>query len=135
MAQSGAFVPAFGKLHPRWGTPANAILLQTVLSLAVLLLGAFDRVLSYIIFSAVLFLALAASTLFRMKSPVRGWWYPVAPILFIAISAAIAFLILMHDPWPALAGVGIVLCGIPLRRLFATPRNSTALISEVPEGS
>jgi APA family basic amino acid/polyamine antiporter len=135
MAQSGAFFPAFGKLHPRWGTPANAILLQTGLSLAVLLLGAFDRVLSYIIFSAVLFLALAASTLFRMKSPVRGWWYPVAPIVFIAISAAIAFLILMHDPLPALAGVGIVLCGIPLRRLFATPHAAAPLISEVTERS
>jgi AhpD family alkylhydroperoxidase len=49
----------------------------------VLLLGAFDRVLSYIIFSAVLFLALTASTLFRMKEPVRAWWFPAAPILFI----------------------------------------------------
>ncbi len=79
MAQTGAFFPAFGKLHPRFGTPANAVLLQTGLALAVLLLGAFDRVLSYIIFSAVLFLALAASTLFRLREPVRGWWFPVAP--------------------------------------------------------
>ncbi|WP_263352601.1 APC family permease [Acidicapsa acidisoli] len=135
MAQSGAFFPAFAKLHPRWGTPANAILLQTGLSLAVLLLGAFDRVLSYIIFSAVLFLALAASTLFRVQTPVRGWWYPIAPILFIVISVMIALLILMHDPWPALAGVAIVLCGLPLRRLFATPHAATPHISEVTEGS
>jgi basic amino acid/polyamine antiporter, APA family len=135
MSQAGAFFPAFGKLHPRWGTPSNAILLQTGLSLAVLLLGAFDRVLSYIIFSAVLFLALAASTLFRMKTPIREWWYPAAPIVFIVISAAIAFLILMHDPWPALAGVGIVLCGIPLRKLFASPRSSASLVSKVSEGS
>ena len=129
MAQSGAFFPAFGKLHPRWGTPANAILLQTALSLAVLLLGAFDRVLAYIIFSAILFLALTASTLFRAKIPVRAWWYPIAPIVFILISALIAFLILMHDPLPALAGVGIVLCGIPLRRLFAAPRATAPSLS------
>ena len=121
MAQSGAFFPAFGKLHPRFGTPANAILLQTGLSLAVLLLGAFDRVLAYIIFSAVIFLALAASTLFRTKQPVRAWWFPVAPIVFITLSILIALLILMHDPLPALIGVGIVLCGIPLRR-FLAPR-------------
>jgi len=43
MAQTGAFFPAFAKLHPRFGTPANAILLQTCLSLAVLFLGVFDR--------------------------------------------------------------------------------------------
>ena len=121
MAQSGAFFPAFGKLHPRFGTPANAILLQTGLSLAVLLLGAFDRVLAYIIFSVVIFLALTASTLFRTKQPVRAWWFPVAPIVFIVLSTLIALLILMHDPLPALVGIGIVLCGIPLRR-FLAPR-------------
>jgi APA family basic amino acid/polyamine antiporter len=130
MANSGAFFPAFGKLHSRWGTPANAILLQTGLSLAVLLLGAFDRVLSYIIFSVIVFLAITASTLFRTFSRVRAWWFPWAPILFIAFSAIIALLILMHDPWPALAGVVIVLCGLPLRRLFSPGRTAAALISE-----
>jgi basic amino acid/polyamine antiporter, APA family len=118
MARNGAFFPAFGKLHPRLGTPVNAILLQTVLALAVLFLGAFDRVLSYIIFSAVIFLALAASTLFRLKEPVRGWWFPIAPLTFIALSVLVALLILMHDPLPALVGVGMVLCGIPFRHFL-----------------
>jgi basic amino acid/polyamine antiporter, APA family len=130
MAQSGAFLPSFGKLHPRFGTPANAILLQTVLSLAVLLLGAFHQVLAYIIFSAILFLGLTASTLFRIREPIRAWWYPAAPILFIALSGIIALLILVGDPLPALIGVGIVLCGIPLRR-FLIPRPAPqALVSE-----
>jgi len=130
MAESRAFFPAFGRLHPRFGTPANAILLQTGLALAVLLLGAFDRVLSYIIFSAVLFLALTASTLFRAKEPVRGWWFPIAPIGFIVFCALIAFLILMHDPLPALIGIGIVLCGIPLRKFFVPRRPALPLASE-----
>jgi APA family basic amino acid/polyamine antiporter len=120
MAQAGSFFPAFGRLHSRFGTPANAILLQTCLALAVLLLGAFDRVLAYIIFSAVLFLALTASTLFRMREPVRGWWFPLAPIVFMACCLLIAVLILMHDPLPALAGVAIVLCGVPAHRLLTT---------------
>jgi basic amino acid/polyamine antiporter, APA family len=118
MAQTGTFFPAFGKMHPRLGTPANAILLQTLLALAVLFLGAFDRVLSYIIFSAVLFLGLAASTLFRLREPVRGWWFPIAPITFIVLSVLLAFLILMHDPLPALAGVALVFCGIPFRKFL-----------------
>jgi APA family basic amino acid/polyamine antiporter len=121
MAKSGSFLPVFGKLHPRFGTPANAVLLQTFLALGVLLLGAFDRVLSYIIFSAILFLALAASTLFRVKEPVRAWWFPAAPIVFIALSVIVGLLILMHDPLPALIGVGIVLCGWPLHK-FLTSR-------------
>ena len=129
MAQSGSFFPAFGRLHPRFGTPANAILLQTGLALAALLLGAFDRVLAYIIFSAVLFLALTASTLFRMREPVRGWWFPIAPIVFIACCLLIAGLILMHDPLPALIGVGIVLCGVPARKMLLSSQ-AASLISE-----
>jgi APA family basic amino acid/polyamine antiporter len=128
MAQTGAFFPVFGRLHPRFGTPANAVLLQTGLALAVLLLGAFDRVLSYIIFSAVIFLALAASTLFRLREPVKGWWFPVAPISFIVLSALVALLILMHDPVPALIGVVIVLCGIPFRKFLLPGRSAISLV-------
>jgi APA family basic amino acid/polyamine antiporter len=129
MAKAGSFFPSFGKLHPRFGTPANAILLQVGLSLAVLFFGAFDRVLAYIIFSAVLFLALAASSLFRMRQPVRAWWYPAAPILFIALCALVALLILAHDPLPALAGVGIVLCGLPLRKFFGARDAVSPMVS------
>jgi APA family basic amino acid/polyamine antiporter len=125
MAQTGAFFPSFGKLHPRFGTPSNAILLQTGMSLTVLLIGAFDRVLAYIIFSAVLFLALVASTLFRVTNPVRGWWFPWAPIAFITLSVLVALLILLHNPIPALVGVFIVLCGLPFYQ-FLTARNNTA---------
>jgi basic amino acid/polyamine antiporter, APA family len=129
MAQSGSFFPVFGKTSKRFGSPANAILLQTGLSLVVLLLGAFDRMLAYIIFSAILMLALTGSTLLRSKERVSGWWYPWAPIGFIGLSLLIALMILMHDPLPALAGVGIVLLGIPLRR-FVAPKAGVALIQE-----
>lgn len=130
MARSGSFFPVFGRLHPRFGTPAAAIVLQTMLALAVLAFGAFDRMLAYIIFSAVIFLALAASTLFRVREPVRRWWYPAAPIVFIALCALLALLILAHDPVPALVGTGIVLCGLPLRRLFQTADPGLPRIAE-----
>lgn len=97
-----------------------------------LLLGAFDRILAYIIFSAVLFLALAASVLFRLKEPVRAAWFPAAPILYIALSAVVGLLILMHNPLPALVGVGSVLCGLPLYQ-FLTARQIAAPIPN--EGS
>jgi basic amino acid/polyamine antiporter, APA family len=130
MAQSGSFFAAFGELHPRFGTPSNAILLQTGLALAVLFFGGFDRLLAYVIFPAVLFLALAASTLFRMREPVKGWWFPAAPILFISFCALVAFLILMHDPIPALVGVGIVLAGLPLRNFFGSQQRVLSQPSE-----
>lgn len=126
MAKDGAFFSVFGRLHPRFGTPANSILLQTCMALLILLFGAFDRILAYIIFSAVCFLALSVSTLFRLKTPVRRWWYPVAPIVFLLCAAIIAFLILMHSPVPALIGVCVVLAGGLLQRRFSTGRASQA---------
>jgi APA family basic amino acid/polyamine antiporter len=118
MAKDGAFWDACGRLHPRFGTPANAILLQTGLALLVLCFGAFDRILSFIIFSAVCFLSLSAASLFRFKERVRAWWFPTAPVIFLLGCAVINLMILMHDPIPAVLGLAIVLCGDPIRRFF-----------------
>ena len=131
MAKDGAFFAPFGRLHPRFGTPANAVLLQTGLALLILSFGAFDRILSFVIFSAICFLGLSASTLFRLREPVRRWWFPVAPIVFLAGCVVINFMILMHDPVPALIGLAIVLCGDPVRRfLFAKSSAATTELSE-----
>jgi APA family basic amino acid/polyamine antiporter len=127
MAVKRSFFPAFGRLHANFGTPVYAILLQTGLSLLVLAFGAFDRVLAFIIFPAVLFLALTASTLFRQAQPVKAWWHPLAPVLFIFFCFLVDGLILMHDAIPALIGVAIVLCGIPIRRLLAPQPDAPAV--------
>ena len=123
MAQNGQFFSAFGRIHPRFGTPANAVLLQGVLALAVLGLGAFDRVLAFIIFSAVLFLGLTVCTLFRLPERPRAWWFPWAPVVFVAFCAVIDLLLLARSPLPALAGIALVLCGLPLRRFFSPHPN------------
>jgi len=137
MARDGAFFSIFGRLHPRFGTPANAILLQTCGALLILLFGAFDKILAYIIFSAVCFLALSVTTLFRMKEPVRRWWYPAAPIVYLTGSAVVALLILMHSPLPALIGVAVVLAGGLLHRRFSPAKPlpvaaATATESPIP---
>ncbi|HTB98733.1 MAG TPA: amino acid permease [Terracidiphilus sp.] len=109
---------ALGRLHPRTHVPANAVLLQTCMALAVLTLGAFDRILAFIIFSAVAFLALTAASLFRAITPVKRWWYPLAPIVFIAGCGVLAAMLLLHNLIPSLLGAGIVLLGLPARALL-----------------
>ena len=114
MAQDGQFFPAFGRLHSRFNSPGNAILLQLFCSLAVLGLGAFDKIISYIIFSAVIFLALTASAVFRLPEARRAFWYPLAPLLYIFCCAIVALMIILRNPLPACLGVGVVLLGYPL---------------------
>jgi APA family basic amino acid/polyamine antiporter len=135
MARDGAFFSIFGRLHPRFGTPANAILLQTCGALLILLFGAFDKILAYIIFSAVCFLALSVTTLFRMKDPVRCWWYPAAPIVYLTGSAIVALLILMHSPLPALIGVAVVLAGGLLHRRFSRAKSLPVATASATESS
>jgi APA family basic amino acid/polyamine antiporter len=125
-ASEGADGPltVFGRLHPRFGTPANAVLLQTGAALLVLGLGAFDRILAFIIFSAVVFLSLTVATLFRVTTPVRQWWFPLAPIVFLAGSGLLGAMLLMHNLGPALLGAAIVLVGLPVRWLLVRSKGS-----------
>jgi len=109
---------AFARLHPRFGTPANGVLLQTGMALLVLSLGAFDRILAYIIFSAVVFLALTVATLFRTITPVTRWWFPTAPIVFIAGSGVLSLMLLLHNLGPSILGGVVILAGLPARWLL-----------------
>lgn len=62
-----------------------------------------------------------------LKEPVRSWWYPSAPILFLLGCGVIDLLILLHDPIPALLGLLAVLCGDPVRHFFfSSPRPTVA---------
>ncbi len=100
MAKDGAFFPAFGRLHPRFGTPANAVLLQTVLALLVLCFGAFDRIplLHHLLRN------LLPRPLCRLAVPAqRARNSLVAPRRSDSFSSRctlINLLILMHDPSP-----------------------------------
>jgi len=121
----------FGRLDPRFRTPANAVLLQTGMALLVLALGAFERILAFIIFSAVVFLALTVATLFRVITPVRRWWFPVAPLVFLAGSSILAAMLLMHNLWPSLLGAAVVLAGLPVRWLLV--RSNSTVPAQVVE--
>jgi len=123
---------AFAQLHPRFGTPANGVLLQTAMALLVLLLGAFDRILAFIIFSAVVFLALTVATLFRAITPVKRWWYPAAPIVFISGAGLLALMLLLHGLGPSLLGAAVVLAGLPVRWLLVRGRRPAANVPAKP---
>ncbi len=119
MARDGAFFPAFGRLHPRLGTPVYAILWQTGVAL-LLALGPFERIVTYFFVAAIIFLALSVAALFRLRPAVDRWWHPAATILFLAGCTAVALLVLLHDPLAAFLGIAVVLAGDLLRR-FAFP--------------
>ena len=110
------------------GTPLWVWLLLSVL-LVGLMLGAFFFYMAFEAYHTALrrqkgLIVDEFSSLF----PVRGGAnkFPVAPILFIAFCALIDFMILMHDPKPAIIGVAVTLVGIPVRWALAYRAKSVA---------
>lgn len=126
MAQKGEFFAPFGRVHRRYNSPANAILLQLGCALALLGFGAFDKIISYIIFSAVIYLALTAGAVFRLREARRS--HCAAAIVFIACCGGVAGMILLRNPIAALIGVVVVAAGYPLHwRLTKSPQPDAPL--------
>ena len=76
---------------------------------------------NYTGFAVVLFSGIAGVALFVLRRrnpgearPYRAWGYPVAPGIFVIVSAVIVVNAVWRNPGPSGAGVGIILAGLPL---------------------
>ena len=118
MARDGLFFEAFAQLHPRFGTPHLATLIQMALGIVLILSGSFQQILSYFFFVVVLFIAMAVAGLFRLRSRehngYRTWGYPVTPVFFLALTGVVLMLIAAQNPIQTALGVAVVLLGLPV---------------------
>jgi basic amino acid/polyamine antiporter, APA family len=121
MARDGLFVPAAGRVHPTWRTPVVSIVAQGVWSALLVVSGTFNQLVNYTGFAVVLFAGIAVAALFVLRwrepeapRPFRAWGYPVAPALFTVMSAAMVVNAIWREPGPALAGLIVIACGVPV---------------------
>ena len=120
MARDGVFLRSAARVHPRYRTPAIAILAQTVWAALLVLSGTFEQLLTYTAFSVILFSALAVLSLFFVRirgkdtDTFRAWGYPWAPAIFCAVSFAIVVNTIVSAPGPAFAGLGVMAAGVPV---------------------
>lgn len=80
------------------GTPTAALLFQGVVTTLIILLGRIDQIMQYAGFTLTLFASLAVSCVIVLRfrapelpRPFRTWGYPIAPLLFIAVSLWMMF--------------------------------------------
>ena len=124
MARDGLFIPAAAAIHPRYGTPARAIIIQATLASLLVLVGTFNTIISYFVFVVVIFIALTVAALFVLRrrlpqsSVYRTPGYPVTPIIFLLLIALLLFLLGGHNPLQASLGVGVVALGLPVYYLL-----------------
>ena len=132
MARDGLFVPAAGRVHPTWRTPVVSIAAQGAWSALLVLSGTFNQLVNYTGFAVVLFAGIAVAAVFVLRwrepdapRPFRAWGYPIAPALFTVMSAAMLVNAVHREPGPALAGLIVIACGVPIYLLLRR-RNAVA---------
>jgi APA family basic amino acid/polyamine antiporter len=130
MARDGIFMRAAGRVHPRFHTPATAILAQAVWSSVLVLSGTLSQLVNYTGFAVVLFSAIAVCALFVLRRrdphaprPFSAIGYPWAPAIFVIASAVMVGNAFWREPKPTLAGVAVILLGIPVYYLFRSGRS------------
>lgn len=130
MAHDGLLFRWFGELHPRFGTPHRAIVLQAVWASVLVATGTFRALFTRVVYTEWLFFGLLAiglmlvrrrSDLTRQYS-IRG--YPVLPLLFAASSFAIVINTLIAEPKDAAIGLGLVVLGLPIYSLWRSKNRS-----------
>jgi APA family basic amino acid/polyamine antiporter len=121
MARDGLFFPGFAALHPRYGTPARATLIQAGLACALVAAGTFDQILAYFIVPTVSFLVLTVIALFwgAEGKASRTPGLITAASLFLVPTTALLVLFFMEGPRRAGIGLGVVLLGVPFSYLVA----------------
>jgi len=120
MGRDGLFFPGAARVHPRYRTPATALVLHGLVAAVLTLTGTYSDLLTLTAFSSLLFNVLTVMGLFvlrwkrpRLPRPYRVWGYPVVPAVFIAV--ALFFLVYMPVADPRNTGLGLLLtaAGVP----------------------
>jgi APA family basic amino acid/polyamine antiporter len=125
MARDGVFFRSAATVHPRYRTPAAAIVAQAVWSSLLVLSAKADALANYTGFAIWLFTGVAVVALFVLRRnepnaerPFRTWGYPVLPALYAVTALLVVVNALWADPGPSGAGALIILAGLPLYFFF-----------------
>jgi basic amino acid/polyamine antiporter, APA family len=118
MAQDGCFPRSAARVHPRWRTPALAILYQAAASMVMVLTGTFESLIYYIGFTLILFAALAVGGLLRLRKRSHWkllravtWCYPLVPAVFVLASLWMLVWTLFLRPRESALGLLTIACG------------------------
>jgi APA family basic amino acid/polyamine antiporter len=129
-AQDGLLTRWIGEIHPRFGTPHHAIMLQAVWACVLVATGTYRALFTRVVYTEWIFFGLMAAGVFILRrragySPAyRAWGYPVLPLVFIVSTAVIVFNQLAADPVESATGLLIVLAGLPVYYLRTARLNS-----------
>ncbi len=129
MARDGLFFQKLAEIHPRYGTPAIAVIASCAWAAVLAMTGTFQQLLTYVVFIGWIFYALGAAAVIALRikrpdavRPFRVPGYPVTPALFVVAAAVIVGNTVISQPRQAAIGIGVVLLGAPAYMMWRKKR-------------
>ena len=120
MAREKLFFRGVAYIHPRYHVPTVSIVLNGIWASFLTMVGSFERLFSYVIFVSWIFYALGAAAVIVLRykqpdveRPYKTWGYPVVPVLFCLIAAAIVLNTIVNDFKNSFWGLLVVAAGLP----------------------
>jgi APA family basic amino acid/polyamine antiporter len=130
-ARDGLFFARFGEIHPRFQTPATAIVLGGVWSSILILSGSYETLYSYSILAAWIFYTMSVAAVFTLRRkfpeavrPYRMWGYPWTLLLFVVVSVWFMVNSCWTQPGPSFAAFGLVAAGALVYKLWQARMHS-----------
>ncbi|NQV42653.1 MAG: amino acid permease [Candidatus Marinimicrobia bacterium] len=132
IAQDGLFFPIFGKLHPKYGTPANSIIIQSGMAIIMMFMGGIEALMGYFTLSYILQNLVVYGAIFWLRK--REDYQPTykSPTWQVMAGLAVIFQILLlfgtFAAFPldgVLAALVLILTGLPVYYYFKRRQPTT----------
>src|SRR3989475_1179822 len=120
MARDGLLFRWVGAIHPRFGTPHRAIVLQAVWSAVLVATGTYRALFTRVVFTEWIFFAVMAIGLVLLRSrpgytpAYRARGFPAVPLVFAAAAAVVAVSQIVAQPRDSAMGLLLGLAGLPV---------------------
>ena len=121
MSRDKLLFESFARVSPRTHVPVRSLVAQGFWAGLLALSGSYDTLTDYAVFALALFYAFVAGSVFifrrRMPDATRPyptWGYPVVPILFLLVTAALVITTIVNVPRQSVIGLFLILIGFPV---------------------
>jgi APA family basic amino acid/polyamine antiporter len=120
LASDGLGFGLLARLSSRARVPVNALLVNAVLAIVLVLVGTFDTLSDYLVFNAWVYYAATGAAIFVLRQreptlerPYRTPGYPVIPAIFVLVAIWLLTQTLISSPRDSLIGLAIIGLSFP----------------------
>jgi len=120
MAKDRLFFGGIDKVHPRFKSPSNALLIQAFWASILVMTGSFDDLTEMLIFAAFIFYGAGAFGVFVLRKkwpdrerPFKVPFYPFLPAAFVLFCLALVLISVLENPMGSLIGIVLMATGLP----------------------